>query len=366
MWEVDPETKQKVHLLCIPIDLESKLTSFPRIAAGNPEEEWQQRMRRLRSSKSPMGTYIHTLILPAQLDPLPPKSHPKSHSQTLPANVVLSQASPKLGIFMCLSCSGIHRGLGVHISFVRSITMDAFKPAELARMSAGGNKPWRTFWEAHEHTLLEGRTWDECTIRERYEGEVGDEWKARLSAKVEGREYVPGEEKTAATASKPKPQVTRKVETVSASGSRSGTPNSFMGARSQSPALGSTLMKTGSNTSTASGPALGTMSMGAGGRKAQNEAYFARMGAENANRPDDLPPNQGGKFTGFGSDPWPPPRSEGGAGRMPGADEFQKDPLAALTKGFGWFGGMVQKNVNEGLQKVSCTWHELNDNRRIC
>jgi ADP-ribosylation factor GTPase-activating protein 1 len=256
---------------------------------------------------------------------------------------------------MCLSCSGIHRGLGVHISFVRSITMDAFKPAELARMQAGGNKPWRAFWEAHEHTLLEGRTWDECTIRERYEGEVGDEWKARLSAKVEGREYVPGEEKTAAAAAataaaKTKMQV-KKAETISAGGSRSATPSSFVGARSQSPALGSTLMKTGSNTSTSSGPALGTMSMGVGGRKAQNEAYFARMGAENATRPDDLPPNQGGKFTGFGSEPWPPPRSDA-AGRMPGADEFQKDPLAALTKGFGWFGGMVQKNVNEGLQKV--------------
>lgn len=35
--------------------------------------------------------------------------------------------------------------------------------------------------------------------------------------------------------------------------------------------------------------------------KARNETYFEKMGAENANRPEDLPPSQGGRYTGFGS-----------------------------------------------------------------
>jgi ADP-ribosylation factor GTPase-activating protein 1 len=244
---------------------------------------------------------------------------------------------------MCLSCSGVHRGLGVHVSFVRSITMDAFKPPELARMAAGGNSAWRAFWEAHEATTLAGVGWDDCTIRERYDGEAGEEYKARLTAKVEGREYVPGEEKVAAA---PKAAAKRAVPGGSAPGSRAGTPvaGGKAAAGLRAPPR-------------ANSPALGTTSLGrvasnekGGPGKGQNDAYFARLGAENAGRPEDLPPNQGGRFTGFGSDPFP--QRDAGPG-IPGADEFQKDPIAALSKGFGWFGGVVTRGVGEVSQKVT-------------
>ncbi|KAF2218713.1 zinc finger protein gcs1 [Elsinoe ampelina] len=221
-------------------------------------------------------------------------------------------ASPKLGIFFCLSCSGVHRSLGVHISFVRSITMDSFKVNEVERMAKGGNKPWKEFFDAHPSNKAEGRTFDDSTIQERYDSDAGEEWKDRLTAKVEGKEYVPGQ----------KPKVERKKPDVSANasqvGSRSGTPL----ARGASPAVG--------------------------GQKAQNEAYFARMGAENANRPDGVAPSQGGKYGGFGSSPMPDRSDDPGA--APSVNDFQTDPVGALTKGFGWLGSTVSKQANAGYK----------------
>lgn len=253
---------------------------------------------------------------------------------------VLKQASPKFGIFMCLNCSGVHRGLGVHISFVRSITMDAFKSAELARMTAGGNKPWKDFFDGHASNKLEARTFEDSTINDRYDSEAGEEWKERLTAKIEGKEYVAGEKKPKAAPARTKAVMGGAVSGGSAGGSRSGTPLSQ--ARSQSN-LGN-----GSLGSRSASPALGTASLH---KKAQNEQYFAKMGAENASRPQDLHPSQGGQFSGFGSD-WPPQKEETSAA-LPGAEEFQKDPLAALTKGFGWLSTTVTKTAQTGFQKVS-------------
>jgi len=50
-------------------------------------------------------------------------------------------ASPPLGIFICLECAGIHRQhLGVHISKVRSITMDSWTDRDVQALRAMGNK----------------------------------------------------------------------------------------------------------------------------------------------------------------------------------------------------------------------------------
>lgn len=41
---------------------------------------------------------------------------------------------------------GKHRGLGVHLSFVRSISMDKWKDTELEKMKVGGNRKAKEFF----------------------------------------------------------------------------------------------------------------------------------------------------------------------------------------------------------------------------
>lgn len=155
-------------------------------------------------------------------------------------------------------------------------------------------------------------SWDDATIAERYSGEVGEEYKERLSAKVEGKEYVPG--------TKPS--------------SFMSFPTSSTNSRSQTP-LGRT-----------SSPSRPAATSAPGGKAKVDDKYFAGLGAANASRPNDLPPSQGGKYGGFGSQPIERPAEA----KLPGFDDLQKDPVAALTKGFGWFTttvGKTAKSVNE-------------------
>ena len=209
--------------------------------------------------------------------------------------------------------------------------MDAFKVPEIARMDKGGNNTWKTFFNQHENTKMEGRTFEECTIGDRYSGEVGEEWKERLTAKAEGKEYVPGPKTGSASVAS---------TGISKAKSRSTAPpggDQKEQGQADAPASYSSPDSSIGNSAPSS-------------KKAQNETYFAKLGNKNASRPADLPPSQGGKFAGFGSAPPPTSQSTNEKGTLPGVDEFQKDPMAALTKGFGWFTttvGKSAKTVNE-------------------
>eukprot|EP00193_Tetraselmis_chui_P019392 CAMPEP_0177792860 /NCGR_PEP_ID=MMETSP0491_2-20121128/24751_1 /TAXON_ID=63592 /ORGANISM="Tetraselmis chuii, Strain PLY429" /LENGTH=709 /DNA_ID=CAMNT_0019315305 /DNA_START=417 /DNA_END=2547 /DNA_ORIENTATION=- len=58
-------------------------------------------------------------------------------------------ASINTGVFICMQCAGIHRGLGVHISKVRSCTLDTWLPEQVAFLDATGNAIANSYWEAN-------------------------------------------------------------------------------------------------------------------------------------------------------------------------------------------------------------------------
>ncbi|KAJ5093432.1 hypothetical protein N7456_009293 [Penicillium angulare] len=57
-------------------------------------------------------------------------------------------ASWNLGIFVCIRCSGIHRGMGTHISRVKSVDLDAWTDEQLQSVIKWGNGRANKYWEA--------------------------------------------------------------------------------------------------------------------------------------------------------------------------------------------------------------------------
>eukprot|EP00761_Pharyngomonas_kirbyi_P006692 gb/GECH01006700.1/.p1 GENE.gb/GECH01006700.1/~~gb/GECH01006700.1/.p1 ORF type:complete len:408 (+),score=82.80 gb/GECH01006700.1/:1-1224(+) len=84
-------------------------------------------------------------------------------------------ASTNLGVFICMKCSGIHRHLGVHISKVRSVTLDSWTPEQVATIQRVGNKRAKEVYEAYvpSHRSKPAETDDtriiEDWIRAKYE-----------------------------------------------------------------------------------------------------------------------------------------------------------------------------------------------------
>lgn len=69
-----------------------------------------------------------------------------------------SWASIPHGIYLCLQCSGVHRNLGVHLSFVRSTQMDTWTWHQLRCMQVGGNANASAWFRDHSVTSEDANT----------------------------------------------------------------------------------------------------------------------------------------------------------------------------------------------------------------
>lgn len=94
-------------------------------------------------------------------------------------------ASVTYGTLMCLECSGQHRSLGVHLSFVRSIQMDSWTEKQIAAMEkSGGNQKLVEFFEARGINKS-------MRIPQKYNTKQAAYYKERLSRLLEGKTEPP-------------------------------------------------------------------------------------------------------------------------------------------------------------------------------
>lgn len=59
-------------------------------------------------------------------------------------------ASVNNAIYLCLNCAGEHRGYGVGVSYVRSITIDTWNDNQINMMKFGGNRNLRELTEVYQ------------------------------------------------------------------------------------------------------------------------------------------------------------------------------------------------------------------------
>lgn len=85
------------------------------------------------------------------------------------------------GIFLCSMCAEFHRGLGVNISFIRSVSIDTWQDKQLKLLQLGGNLALKEFFS------LYGLNEQEIAIK--YRTKAADYYREMLKIKADDQEF---------------------------------------------------------------------------------------------------------------------------------------------------------------------------------
>ena len=94
-------------------------------------------------------------------------------------------ASLSYGTYFCLECSGVHRSLGVHISFVRSLNMDSWSTQQQTRMRMGGNAAFAAYMRSCSMPS-KYETSGGPIIRDKYHSASAAAYRENLAARARG------------------------------------------------------------------------------------------------------------------------------------------------------------------------------------